>query len=327
MKTMILTRSDVARILTPGRANMAVEQAFVALGSGLAEMPPKSYLFFAAGDLRSMPASLHGQGLEAAGLKSVTVHPGNRSQGLPTVMAVIVLIDPDNGFPLAVMDGTYLTGLRTGAAGALAAKLLCRQGWRSAGFVGSGAQARTQLTCTMEVRRLERLKVWRHGRSSSADDFARWSERTYGIETMVHGDIDEVTTGVDLLVTTTPSREPLVRTVSPGTHINAMGADAKGKQEIHPELVKRCTIIVDDWAQASHSGEINVPLGKGVIRRGDIHAELGQIAAGLRPGRSGADEITLFDSTGLAVQDIACARLVYQELAGQEGLHTVDFLG
>ena len=327
MKTMILTRSDVARILTPELANMAVEQAFLAYGSGLADMPAKSYLVFAHGDLCSMPAYLHGQDLEAAGLKSVTAHPDNRTQGLPTVMAVVILVDPANGVPLAVMDGTYLTDLRTGAAGALAAKLLSREETRHAGFVGCGAQARTQLSCTMLVRPLDRIKIWQHSQvSGSSLKFAAWAGDNFGIKTEVLTDIDAVTSEVDLLVTTTPSREPLVRTVSPGTHINAMGADARGKREISSGLLKKCRIIVDDWTQAANSGEINVPFKNGLIRREDVHAELGQVAAGRRSGRAGAREITLFDSTGLAIQDMACALVVYRALKDQKDPRRVDFL-
>jgi alanine dehydrogenase len=327
MPTTILTRSEMARILTPALANEAVERAFTAYGLGQAEMPPKSYLTFARGDLRSMPAYLHGQGLEAAGIKSVNVHPGNRAIGLPTVMAVVILVDPQTGLPLAVMDGTHLTAQRTGAAGALAAKLLSRKDANVVGFVGCGAQARSQLACTYLVRRLERVKIWRHSSESrSAQAFAQWAEEAYGIACTVHSRIDDVTLGVDILVTTTPSREPLVSDVSPGTHINAIGADAQGKQEILTALVKKSTIVIDDWAQASHSGEINVPFGHGEIRREDVHAELGEIAAGKRPGRVDDEEITLFDSTGLAIQDVACALMVHRALAGEAGLRGIDFL-
>jgi alanine dehydrogenase len=327
MQTGILTRSEVARILTPAMAVKAVELAFTAHGMGQAEMPPKSYLTFPRGDMRSMPASLFGQGLQGAGIKCVTVHPENRSVGLPTVMAIVILINPENGTPLVVMDATHLTALRTGAAGALAAKLLAVPAARTAGFVGSGAQARAQLTCTMEVLRLEAVKIWQHARGSkSAEDFAHWAEEAFGLAASVHREVDEVTTGVDILVTTTPSREPIVRTVSPGTHINAIGADAKGKQEIGTDLVKKCTIIVDDWAQASHSGEINVPISEGAILKEDVHGQLGEIAAGKKPGRTGKGEITLFDSTGLAIQDVACALLVHKALGEMTTTQTLDFL-
>ncbi|MFW6243637.1 MAG: ornithine cyclodeaminase family protein, partial [Desulfovibrionales bacterium] len=221
MHTLIITKEHVARVLTPEAANHAVEQAFVAYGLGQVDMPAKSYLNFPKGDLRSMPSYIHGQSLDIAAIKSVTVHPGNRKGGLPTVMAVVVLVDPDTGFPLAIMDGTYLTSMRTGAAGALAAKLLSREQSTTAGFVGSGIQARTQLDCTMRVRPLTRVTVWEHRPGSQTTaDFMDWARNAHGLEVTSSPDIDQVTTGVDILVTTTPAEKPLVRRVSPGTHVN-----------------------------------------------------------------------------------------------------------
>src|SRR5512136_2719941 len=160
MKTLIFTKKDVQKVLTPSLAITTVEKAFKAYGLGDADMPAKSYLYFEKGDLRSMPAYIHGQGLDIAGIKSVTVHPENAIYDLPTVIAVIILADPGNGFPLAILDGTYLTSVRTGAAGALAVKLLSRRDARIAGFVGSGTQARSQLACILEVRKLKAVKIW-----------------------------------------------------------------------------------------------------------------------------------------------------------------------
>jgi len=124
---------------------------------------------------------------------------------------------------------------------------------------------------------------------------------------------------VDILFTTTPSRKPIVMQVSPGTHINAIGADAPGKQEISPQVFKGAKVVVDDWRQASHSGEINVPLGRRQFRKKDLHGELGEIVAGAKPGRTTEEEITLFDSTGLAIQDMACASVVYREIKARRG--------
>ena len=280
---------------------------------GLADMPPKSYLYFKKGDLRSMPAYIHSRGLNIAGIKSVNVHPDNRKHNLPSVMGVIILTDPGTGFPLAVLDGTYLTSVRTGAAGAVAVRLLGKRQTRTAGFVGCGSQARTQLACLAEVRKLRTIRVWeRSPASRSAREFCAWAEKTYNLKTVISPEIDEVTMGVDILVTTTPSRKPLVNRVSPGTHINAIGADAEGKQEVSPKILKQAKLVVDDWPQASHSGEINVPLVKKQIRKKDIYAEFGEIAAGKKKGRSSKEEITLFDSTGLAIQDVSCAYTVYR---------------
>lgn len=320
MKTLIITKNEVEKVLTPSVANRIVEKAFRAYGLGQADMPAKSYLFFEKGDLRSMPAYIHGQGFNIAGIKSVTVHPENARYKLPTVMAVIILTDPKTGFPQAIMDGTYLTSIRTGAAGAVAAKYLSRKNARIAGFVGCGIQARTQLACILEVRKLQTVKIWqRNAEDPYAPAFRKWAEKTYKLETIVSPDIDAVTTGVDILITTTPSRKVLVHKVSPGTHINAIGADAQGKQEIDPKILKQARIVIDDWAQASHSGEINVPLSRSQLTKKDIHAGLGDIVAGIKSGRTSGDEITLFDSTGLAIQDVSCAYIVYRALKDRPG--------
>ncbi|MFH2013291.1 MAG: ornithine cyclodeaminase family protein [Pseudomonadota bacterium] len=325
MKTLIVTKKDIEKLLTPSVANKTVEKAFRAYGLHQTNMPAKSYLYFEKGDLRSMPAYLHGQGFNIAGIKSVTVHPENAKYNLPTVIAVIILIDPKTGFPLAILDGTYLTSVRTGAAGAVAVKFLSRKNARRAGFIGCGVQARSQLACILEVRKLKTIKIWKMcPDDTNAPSFRDWVERTYKLETIISQDIGAVTTGVDILITTTPSREPLVTRVSPGTHINAIGADSKGKQEIDMKILKQAKIIIDEWSQASHSGEINVPLRKKQITKKDIHAGLGDIVTGKKEGRTSDEEITLFDSTGLAIQDISCAYTVYKALKNKPGVKQIE---
>lgn len=326
MKTLIFSKKEIEKVLTPAIAIKAVTKAFKAYGLEQAEMPPKSYLHFKKGDLRTMPAYMQGQGLDIAGTKSVNVHPDNRQYGLPTVMAVMILTDPETGFPLAVMDGTYITNMRTGAAGALAVKLLGNQRAKMAGFIGSGVQARTQLSCLMEVRKLKSIKVWQRGNKCEEEsEFCKWAEDKFGLATAYSCDIDEVTTGVDILVTTTSSREPLVSKISDGTHINAIGADAEGKQEIKPSILRRAMLVIDDWAQASHSGEINVPLRKRQILKKDIYGTLGEIAAGKIMGRQSKEEVTVFDSTGLAIQDVSTAHIVYEALKDKRGIKTAEF--
>ena len=325
MKTLIVTKKDIEKILTPSLANKTVEKAFRAYGRHQADMPAKCYLYFQKGDLRSMPAYLHSPGVNIAGIKSVTVHPENARHNLPTVIAVIILVDPKTGFPLAILDGTYLTSVRTGAAGAIAAKFLSRRNAKIAGFVGCGVQARAQLACILEVRKLKTIKIWEIVPDDTyATTFRDWAEKTYKLETIISSDIDEVTKGVDILITTTPSRKPLVNNVSPGTHINAIGADAKGKQEINPKILKGAKVVIDDWAQASHSGEINMPLHTRRISKKDIHASIGDIVAGKTEGRTSVEEITLFDSTGLAIQDISCAYSVYKALKNKPGIRQVE---
>jgi len=326
MKTLLLTKHDIEKILTPGVANETVEKAFRAYSRGSAKMPPKSYLYFPKGDLRSMPAYICGEGFDVAGIKSVTVHPQNPASDLPAVMAVIILNDPRTGYPLAVMDGTYLTCVRTGAAAAVAAKYLSREDSTVAGFVGCGAQARSQLACLMEVRDIRKIKIWQFPKDKACvRDFKQWAEKTCKMNAEVSSDMGAVTMNSDIVVATTPSRVPLVNAVSPGTHINAIGADAPGKQEIHPKILKQAKVVVDDWVQASHSGEINVPLSKKQITKKDIHALMGDIVAGKKRGRTSAGEITLFDATGLAIEDISCAEVVYQALKNRRGIKSINF--
>ena len=324
MKTLIITKKEIAKVLTPAVANTTVEKAFRAYGMGQTDMPAKSYIMFPKGDMRSMPAYIHGQDFDVAGIKCVNVHPENsRKYGLPTVMAVILLTDPETGFPLTIMDGTYLTGMRTGAAGATAIKLLSKKNATLAGFVGFGVQARTQLACAMEVRKFKTIKIWTGPDETLARTFAKWARQTYNLETILSEAIDDVTMNVDILITTTSSRTPLVNTVSPGTHINAIGADAPGKQELNPKIFRGATVVIDNWAQASHSGEINVPLKKRYLSKKDICGELGEIVAKKKKGRTTAKEITIFDSTGLAIQDISCASVVYEELRDKKGIRSV----
>lgn len=324
MKTLLLTRQDVAKILTPTVANDTVEKAFRAYSLGCTEMPPKSYLYFPQGDLRSMPAYIFGEGLDIAGVKCVNVHPHNAAGHLPAVMAVIILNDPQTGFPMAIIDGTCLTCLRTGAAGALAAKYLSREDSKVAGFVGCGAQARAQLSCLLNVRHIRKIKIWQFQKDKEGvRDFRKWVHTTYKLETHVSPRMDVVTMNSDIVITTTPSRVPLVNCVSPGTHINAIGADAPGKQEINPEILKQAKVVVDDWIQASHSGEINVPVSKKQITKRGVHALLGDILTGKKRGRTTAQEITLFDATGLAIQDISCAYIVYKALRNRRDIKRI----
>jgi len=307
METLILSESDVREILTMDICMEAVENAFLLHGKGETQMPAKIYLTFEKGDLRAMPAYIGGN----AGLKWVNSHPFNKLRGLPTVMAILIYNDPETGFPLAVMDATYLTNMRTGAAGGIAAKHLARDDSSVIGFIGCGTQARTQLLALKEVFEIDEVRCYDID-LKAVDSFVHFVSSN-GIE--VRKCDAKETCDCDILVTSTPSRAPIVRFewIKPGTHINAIGADAPGKQELDPEILKKSKIVVDDYQQAFHSGEVNVPLKSGIISKDDIHATIGEIIAGLKSGREREDEITVFDSTGLAIQDIATASIVYRK--------------
>jgi len=325
--TYLISRRQVQAALSIEAAVEAVESAFRAHGEGRAQMPAKPYLFFDKGDLRCMPAYLPDLGL--AVVKNVNVHPQN--SGLPTVMGTVCVFDPETGFPLAIMDGTYLTAIRTGAAGGVAAKYLAREDAKVAGIIGAGRQAESQLAALLVTRPgIERVLV-ADANTERADAFARHCADEHGREAEA-ASTEEVVRRCDVLTTVTPVRRPVVRAewVRPGTHINAIGADAPGKQELEVAILQRAKVVVDSWEQASHGGEINAAVGQGALTRDDVHAEIGRIVAGLKPGRESAEEITVFDSTGLAVQDVACAAHVYRALvenaSARAELCTFDFL-
>lgn len=312
MEILWLSEEDVMHLLTIDDTITAVENAFKDHGLAKTQMPPKSYLYFQkyGGDLRSMPAYL--EGLDLAGVKIVNVHPGNHGFGLPTVMALLVLNSPKTGAPQAVMGATHLTNMRTGAAGAIAARALARPNSKVVGMVGAGAQARTQLLALSRVFKIEKVIVSNRSLESST---AFVNDARSFLECDYHPTIDrQEACDCDILVTTTPVRSPVVKEawVRPGTHINAIGADAKGKQELESSLTKKAKVVVDDLAQAAHSGEVNVPISEGVLRPEDVYAELGEILVGKNPGRTSDEEITIFDSTGLAIQDVATGAVVYR---------------
>ena len=312
MEVLWLTQEEVKSVMDMHSDMQVVERAFRQHGLGKVQMPPKSYLYYTAynGDLRTMPAYLEEE--DITGVKIVNVHPGNPALGLPTVMALIVLISPKTGAPIAIMDGTYLTDIRTGAAGGIAAKYLARKDSKVIGMVGAGNQARTQLEALSEVFEPELVKVTSRTKES-CEQFIREAADIISCEIRYEETIENVC-DCDILVTTTPTRKPIVKAqwIKEGTHINAIGADAVGKEELDPELIIRSKIVVDDIVQALHSGEVNVPLSKHYISENDIHAQLGEVIVGLKPGRTSEEEITIFDSTGLAIQDVASAHLVYQ---------------
>ncbi len=310
--TLILGRNTIEKLIDIKTAIDVVETAFREYGLGRARMPAKIYLDLKEfrGDFRAMPAYV--PKFKMATLKWVNAHPLNPKFGLPAVMAVIIISDPKTGFPLCIMDGTLATSLRTGAGGAVAAKYLARRNSRVIGLVGCGAQARTQLMALREVFKIKEVRVWGHEKNLITR-FIRDMKKP-GEKMLAAADIKSCAGGCDILVTTTPSRKPIVQSewITPGTHINAIGADAPGKEELDPKILKRAKVIVDDFEQASHSGEINVPVSKGIFKLKDIHATLGAIVAGKKRGRKSPHEITVFDSTGLAIQDVAVASLIYR---------------
>lgn len=318
MPTLILKKDDVQKLLDMAEVIKAVEQAFKDWAQGRGDMPPKAYLLVEKGDFRAMPAALPG----AVGIKWVNVHTQNSSLGLPTVMATLIYSDPSTGYPLAVMEATDITAYRTGATAAIASKYLARKDSRTLGIIGAGRQSYTQLLAHLELFDLKLIKVYDPVDSAVKrfiEFFRKYPVRASSIEDAA---------GADILCTVTPAREPVVKSewIAPGTHINAVGADAKGKEELEPSVLKNAIVVVDDLRQASAAGEINVPISKGLYKAADVHASLGEIILRKKQGRRDEKSITIFDSTGLAIEDIAVARMVYEKAMKTGGYLSLDFV-
>lgn len=315
MKTLILTSEEVKKLLQMDLVIKAVEKAFKEQAEGKTIMPPKIYLILEEyeGDFRAMPAYIQGQGkggAGGAGVKWVSVYPQNPvKRELPAVMASLIYSDPETGFPLAFLAATAITDYRTGAASAIATKYLARKDSKSLGLVGCGAQAQTQLLAISRVFNLEIIRV-----CAQREESVKFFIKKNSSFPLKRASLEEVAS-CDVISTTTPVREPLLKQgwIKKGTHINAVGADAPGKQELDPEILLKAKVVVDDIIQASHSGEINVPLKQGLFKKENIYGTLGEVVAGKKKGRENAAEITLFDSTGLAIEDIATAKIIVEE--------------
>lgn len=310
--TLILTQADLERLIGISTAIRVVRQAFKTQALGQATMPPKLYLPLPAqSDFRAMPAYLAHPA--CCGMKWVNVHSANPARGLPSIMAIIVINDPATGVPLAVMDGLLITKLRTAAAAAVAARALARSNSRVVGLVGCGGQADAQVLALAELFHLDEVRVWGRSQGEAARFCVRLRRRLRVRWSPVAG-IKACVADADLIVTITPSRRPLVmrQWIKPGAHINAVGADAPGKQELDPRILRDALVVVDDRRQAIHGGEINVPITKRQFSPRHIHATVGDVLLGRKHGRTSAKQITVFDSTGLATHDVALAHEAYR---------------
>ncbi|WP_232703479.1 ornithine cyclodeaminase family protein [Halobacterium wangiae] len=327
METLLLNKEDVDVNTPMPELISAVEDAFAAYENGDAQMPAKSYIDLPQynGDFRSMPAYLDAGSWDAAGIKWVNVHPDNPDDfDLPTVMGTMVYSDPENAYPLALMDGTELTMKRTGAAAAVATDHLAIEDATSFGVVGAGVQAYTQLEAIAAVRDIEEVVV------SDIDDEAVQKFVDYFADDFdVRGGSIADAGHCDVLSTVTPVEEPLVapEDLADHTHVNAMGADAEGKHELADDILLASKLVIDDYAQTTHSGEINVPYNAGVLTDADIYGEIGEIVTGQKDGRTTDDTVTVFDSTGLAIQDVAAAHVVYEHADEHDNGYPFDLLG
>ena len=292
MAVPVFSRAHVEAAVSPERAVEAVRDAFVAYARGEWTMPPKVYVpAYPAGDFRAMPALGGGHAL----LKWVTSFPGNPAQGLPTVTGLVLLSDASNGMLVAALDAGAVTALRTGAAAVLAAETLGRNG--PAAVIGAGVNGRAVVrTFVARGRRVLLYDV--------DTERARAAAAELGAEAVAR----EEALAADVVVTVTPGREIVFPegSLRTGQHVSLMGADGPGKAEIAVEEMARVRMFSDDWEQASHNGDLAHAVEAGRVTRDDV-TQLGDVLAGNAEGRRSDDEITAFDSTGLAIQDLAVA--------------------
>jgi alanine dehydrogenase len=298
----VFSARNVEAAVSPARAVEAVRDAFVAYARGKWSMPPKVYVpAYPAGDFRAMPAIGAGHAL----LKWVTSFPGNPNRGLPTVSGLVLLSDASDGSLRAVLDASAVTALRTGAAAVLAAEELGRRNPETAAVIGAGVNG--QAAAKTFLARGRTVMLW-----DVDEDRARTAAKELGAG--VAGSREEAF-AADLLVTVTPGHEVLLAegSLQPGQHVSLMGADGPGKAEIAVGELKRVHVFCDDWEQASHNGELVRAVEAGALDRAEV-TQLGDVLAGSASGRRSDGEITAFDSTGLAIQDLAIALAAMEQV-------------
>ncbi|HLL49069.1 MAG TPA: ornithine cyclodeaminase [Thermomicrobiales bacterium] len=310
---LVLTRSQIRELVPMPDAIELMKTAFAELSAGRTVSPLRTVIPNPEmeGDALFMPAYV--PAMNALGLKTVSVFRRNPDRGLPVIHAIVSLIDPETGQPLAIMDGTYLTALRTGAVSGAAADLLARPDSRVLAAIGAGAQGITQIAAVSAVRPIERViavdvneQALERLRESLRND---WPEIEPRLETTT--DAAAALREADIICTATTSRVPVFRDedVRPGTHISAVGAYTPEMQELPAETVARATVVVDAIdAALTEAGDLIIPLRDGLVSRQHFARELGMVASGSAPGRASTDEITLFKSVGNAVQDVVDAK-------------------
>ena len=318
---LLLTRADVESALTMTDAIDAVEEAFRQQQLGTAELPLRTPIRIPQhkGVVLFMPAYIGG--MDALGMKVVTVYPENPSQhGLPTILATILLNDPRTGQLIAMMDGAFLTAMRTGAASGVATKYLARPDAKVVGIFGAGIQAQTQLRAMCAVRPIVEARIY-DLMPELVGKFCRDMSAALGIDVRAVAVAREAVEGCDIVVTASTSKTPVFdgAWVAAGTHINGIGSHSLDAREVDSLTIQRSKVVVDLRSAAlAEAGDLVTPINAGEITAEHIYADLGEIVTG-KPGRADAGEITFFKSVGLAIQDVSTAMKVY-ELARQKGI-------
>ena len=321
MKTLLLDINDVRESLSMEEVISAVEEGYIAFNAGKVRQPDIVSVEIPENNGETDIKSCYN---ELNGSISVKIASGfydnGKENNLPTMIGTILLFDGKNGAPLCIMDGSLITGIRTGAAGAISSKLLARKDSRTVAVFGGGGQARMQIYALRKVMDIREVRVF----SEYRDELAGYRadiEKNMDLKVVICDTPEEAMKNADIAITTTPSRKYLVDSslVTPGTHIVAVGADMVGKNEWDPLVFKGAKIVNDSIAQCVSRGETRNAILAGVISESDIHAEIGELLAGEKPTRESDDEITIFDATGMGIQDNVTAVRVY-ETAKKKGL-------
>lgn len=321
---LVLARADLERLLAPREVIDTLAGAFRAHAAGHTRVPARAVVPVTDdGVLLLMPAVAPGADGPAAGAKLVTYYAGNRARGAPTIHAAYVLLDGTTGRPLALLEGTYLTGLRTGATSALAARYLARPDARRVVAFGAGVQAAFQLRCLMALFPIARVDVV--GRDPGrARAFVEAMRPALGVTVDLATDARAAVRAADIVTCATTSTTPVVfgADLAPGAHVDAVGAFRRDTREVDGETVRRARVVVDTYAGAAdEAGDVLIPIAEGIIARDHVAAELAELVTGQRPGRTGPEEITFFKSVGFALEDLATAMLAYR-LARTRGAGT-----
>ncbi len=324
--TLLLTRSDVSRLLPLDDCITAVEQAFRLHGERKAPPPAVLGVHAEGGGFHIKAGLLHLDRTYFAAKLNANFPQNPQQRGLPTIQGVVLLSDAASGSPLAVMDSIEITILRTGAATAVAAKYLARTDSKTATICGCGNQGRVQLRSLARVLPLRQALAWDTGRER-AQQFATEMTSELGLAVSATQDLADAVRQSDVCVTCTPSRKWFLAReyVAPGTFVAAVGADNEDKQELEPRLLVGNKVVADVLEQCATIGDLHHALAAGLLARGAVHAELGEVVAGTKPGRTSSDEVTIFDSTGMALQDVAAAVVVYQRALAEGAGKTITF--
>jgi len=313
----LLNRSAVQQALSMTEAIEAVKRAFIELSTGSADIPLRTALPLAAYDGLTLVMPGYLSQADALAVKVVSIHNRNLEHNLPRIHALVIVIDPATGQPVAAMEGGYLTALRTGAASGVATDLLACKEAEVAAIFGTGAQARTQILAVAAVRRIKRFWIYARRLESVRVFIAEMQPQLAAAELLVAESPSQAVREADVVCAATNSLTPVFdgNDLKPGAHVNGVGSYHRGMQEIDFASLRRATKMVVDQREAalSEAGDLIVAIERGEIQASDIYAEIGEIAAGLKAGREGNDEITYFKSVGNAAQDAAVAQAIYQQ--------------